>query len=342
MSGISDTFLTDLARYKSFKVSRESSWDRTGGNADFRTIAPSSTAILADLEGPGIISHIWFTIGCPDPLYLRKLLLRIYWDDESTPSVETPVGDFFGVGHGRVASYQCLAFNMSAHTNGGLGGGAAMNCWLPMPFRKRAVIEIVNDCAVPVGSFYYYIDYQKHAHLDDDLAYFHAQWHRENPCQAVDLKGINLTGDENYVILEASGRGHYVGCNLSIANLSHGWWGEGDDMIFIDGAKWPPTLHGTGSEDYLAQAWGMQKNAFLFNGMNLWTEPDFNERGRVTVYRHHILDPIPFEHTIRVTIEHGHANDRGDDYSSVAYWYQSEPHTVWSPVPPVEERLPRL
>jgi hypothetical protein len=342
MSGISNTFLTDLARFKTFSVARASSWDRTGGNHDALPIEPHATAVLADLEGPGIISHVWFTIGCKDRLYLRKLLLRVYWDGEPHPSIETPVGDFFGVGHARTASYQCLAFNMSTHNEGSIGGGAAMNCWLPMPFRKRARFEIVNDCDVPVSSFYYYIDWQKNDRLDDDLAYLHAQWRRENPCEAVDLKGVNLTGADNYVILEATGRGHYIGCNFSIDNLSGDWWGEGDDMIFVDGATWPPTLHGTGSEDYLAQAWGMQRNAFLFNGMNLWTDPAFNERGKVTVYRHHILDPIPFERSIRVTIEHGHANDRGDDWSSVAYWYQSEPHQVWSPVPPVEQRLPRL
>jgi len=337
---MSNSFLVNLAKAKDFCAARESSWDRTGGNADYIHIAAGATVTLAELEGPGVVSHIWFTGNCTDVNYLRKLLLRAYWDGETTPSIDTPLGDFFGVGHGRVTSYQCLAFNMSSNAPGHLGRPAAMNCFLPMPFHSHARIQIVNECDIEVPYLYYYIDYQKHESLDSSLLQLHAKWHRTNPCIKVNLNDINLTGDDNYTILEARGRGHYVGCNLSVDNLMGRWWGEGDDMIFVDGAKWPPTLHGTGSEDYFAHAYGMQDNAFLFNGLSFHADADQN-RGKSTVYRHHILDPIPFRESIRVTIEHGHANDRCDDYASVAYWYQTEPHAVWAPMPPVEARIPR-
>ena len=346
---------------KDFIPARESSWDRTGRNADAWRIEPGETRVLADLKGPGVISHIWFTINSPDNMYLRKLLLRMFWDGEEHPSVETPVGDFFGLGHARTYSYQCSPFNTSCHQRGQIGGGCAMNCWFQMPFRKSARIEIVNEQSEPVRSFYFYIDYQKHASLPDDIVYFHASWRRENPCDGWTgegsfwgspswqqrergPEGVNLSDEGNYLILEAEGRGHYVGVNLSIDHQARGWWGEGDDMIFVDrdGERiWPPDMHGTGSEDYLCQAWGMQKNAYLYNGMS-WCEFDdnFNDWGKVCVYRYHILDPIPFRKNIRVSIEHGHANDRSDDWCSVAYWYQAEPHRPFAPMLPAELRLP--
>jgi len=355
--------LADLTRAKAFQPARISSYDVTGGNHDAWPIDPSQAKTLAEIDGPGIISHIWFTIASPDKLYLRKLLLRMYWDGETNPSVDSPVGDFFGLGHARTYSYQCAVFNTSCGSRGAIGGGVAMNCWFQMPFRKHARIEIVNEQAEPVRAFYFYIDYQKHPALPDDTVYFHAKWRRENPCDGWTGKGSvwhspawqermagpegkNLSDEGNYLILEAEGRGHYVGVNFSIDHLYKGWWGEGDDMIFIDrdGERtWPPDMHGTGSEDYLAHAWGMQNNAHLYNGM-AWAELDegWNEWGKVCVYRYHILDPIPFRKNIRVSIEHGHANNRSDDYSSVAYWYQTEPHRDFAPMLPVELRLPNM
>jgi hypothetical protein len=157
--------------------------------------------------------------------------------------------------------------------------------------------------------------------------------------------GINLSDEDNYLILEAEGRGHYIGVNMSIDHMYKGWWGEGDDMIFIDRdeeRKWPPDMHGTGSEDYLCHAWGMQKVAHLYSG-EPWCEMDeHNDWGKVCVYRYHIVDPIPFEKNIRISIEHGHANNRSDDYSSVAYWYQDEPHKSLLPMLPVDLRIPDM
>jgi len=351
-----------LARLKSFTPKRVSSYDTTGGNADAWRIEPGETRALADLDGPAQINHIWFTVASPDPLYLRKLLLRMYWDGEENPSVDSPLGDFFGLGHGRRYTYQCALFNTSTNEEGTAGGGVAMNCWLPMPFKKHARIEVVNQQEQPVHAFYFYIDYQVHSDLGDDVAYLHAKWRRENPCDGWQGKGSVwhsqawnqrmqgpegkiLTDEGNYLILEAEGRGHYIGVNFSIDHLYKGWWGEGDDMIFIDrdGERtWPPDMHGTGSEDYLGHAWGMQKVAHMYTG-EPWSEVDDHHNwGKVCVYRYHVIDPVPFTKNIRVSIEHGHANNRSDDYSSVAYWYQIEPHKEFSTMLPVKLRLPNL
>ncbi|MCD6334883.1 MAG: DUF2961 domain-containing protein [Candidatus Latescibacteria bacterium] len=341
--------LDNLAKFREGHTKRVSSWDTTGGNRDYWTIEPGAKVDLAKIQGAGVIRHLWFTISCEDPLYLRKTVLRMYWDGMDRPSVETPVGDFFGVGHAKVASYSCAALNMSV--NPGNDRNAAMNCYFPMPFADGARIEIENECEVPIRSFYFYVDYDalnKEA-INKDLARFHAHWRRNNPCQPpmrlVDPNdpSVNLNDEDNYLILEAEGRGHYVGCNLSVHNLYGGWWGEGDDMFMIDGEKWPPDMHGTGSEDYFSHAWGMQvHNNYIYNGVS-YHDPGprhaFNER--VTVYRYHICDPVIFHKSLRVSIEHGHANDRCDDYSSVAYWYQGLPHKAFPPFPNVEDRLPR-
>jgi len=175
--------------------------------------------------------------------------------------------------------------------------------------------------------------------------YLHAQWRRENPCDgwgpeiqvnSPESAVANLNGRGNYTILEAEGRGHYIGCNLSVTHFQDSWWGEGDDMIFIDGEGWPPSLHGTGSEDYFGHAWGMQRNAYPMSGSVLY-EGDMP--GYQVSYRFHLVDPVHFSRSIRVTMEHGHANQLSDDWASTAYWYQTLPSKQFS-IPPVAERLP--
>jgi len=336
--------LKGLSLIKDARTKRVSSYDKTGANADCWRVEPGETVVLADIKGPGCITHTWFTLSCPDKYYLRKVLLKMYWDGEENPSVLVPLGDFFGVGHGKVTSFYCLPLNMSANPWPNVDA-AGMNCYFPMPFKESARIEITNEANEPIHALYFYIDYEEYDELVGEHGYFHAQWRRENPCGGTrqireDFDAQNLTGEDNYVILEAEGRGHYVGCVLSVHNLCGGWWGEGDDMIFIDGEKWPPSLHGTGTEDYFGHAWGMQDNSYLFNGTS------FHEAGRevvgekITVYRFHIQDPVVFKKSIKVTIEHGHANAKADDWSSVAYWYQVEPHKPFD-ILPVGERLPR-
>lgn len=313
-------WLENLGRHQEFTSKRVSSFDRTGGNDDRLNIPPGETVTLAEIPGPGAIHHIWVTIAA-EPFYGRKIVLRMYWDGEESPSVEAPIGDFFGVGHGLNRNFSSLPISCSSE-------GRARNCYWFMPFLRSARITATNEGSQTVGAFYYYIDYRELSELPGDTPYFHAQYRQEMPCQP----------GKNYLICDASGRGHYVGCNLSILQRAMGWWGEGDDMIYVDGEEFP-SLYGTGSEDYFSDAWGMREGENPFYGCPL-QESDFLVGSKATVYRFHIPDPIPFKNSIRVTIEHGHANNRSDYFSSVAYWYQSEPHKSFPSLPAVGKRIP--
>jgi len=315
--------LGELPKLKDFKAARQSSYDPTGGNDDGRQdrpIKPGETREMAKIEGAGAITHIWVTIASDDKAHLKNLVLRMYWDGEETPSVECPIGDFFGLGHGRYYQYACLPIQIG--TNNGL------NCFWRMPFEKGARVTLTNDGPDPCKAFYYYVDYQQYDKLPADTGRFHAQYRQTYPCIA----------GQNYVFFEAQGRGHYAGCSLSIHNRADGWWGEGDDMIYIDGEE-KPTFNGTGSEDYFGGAW-CYGPAFsdLYLGCPLRGE---HKRDALwNVYRYHLADPIPFTKSIKVTIEHGHANDRSDDFSSVGFWYQTEPHAAFPPFPAAKDRLP--
>jgi hypothetical protein len=231
--------------------------------------------------------------------------------------------------------------------------GKAFNCWFPMPY-QRARFEVSSECAENV-LLYYYIDYEL-TEVDARQGRFHAQWRRQNPTDGISDQGMtndqfqfggtNLDGKGNYLVLEATGEGHYVGCNLNIQNLrktglsNFNWYGEGDDMIFVDGQPFPPALHGTGTEDYFNTAWcPTQEHHAPYHGLTMAAGP--NWWGKASMYRFHIEDPVRFRKAIRVSIEHGHANRRSDDWSSTAYWYQAEPHAKFPPLPPVDARLPR-
>jgi len=336
-----------LAQFKDYQSKRISSYDTTGGNADFWRIKAGETKVLANIESPGVITHIWMTIDGKEQYYLRRILLRMYWDGEEAPSVEVPIGDFFGIGHAEMRNFTSAMLSM------GPQDGKAFNCFFPMPFGKSARIEVENQNAEKHIILYFHIDYQIHKGISSDTGYFHAQWHRQNPTDGISEEGItnqhfqisgtNTSGAGNYVILEAEGKGHYAGCHIDIHNLREtkewNWYGEGDDMIFIDNSI-TPTLLGTGMEDYFCTSWGPTK-AFEspYYGITLLGKEDYS--GKVSYYRYHITDPIAFTKSIKVTIEHGHANRRSDDYSSTAYWYQSEPHKKFPPMLPVAERLPR-
>ncbi|MGZ7046457.1 MAG: glycoside hydrolase family 172 protein, partial [Candidatus Aminicenantales bacterium] len=312
--------LGKLGEKQNYRSKRISSYDRTGGNRDSVSIEPGKTTILAEIKGPAAIHHIWVTIAA-EAFYGRKIVLRVYWDGEDVPSVEAPIGDFFGVGHGLNRDLASLPIACSSE-------GRARNCYWYMPFRWSCRVTVTNEGQRPVDAFYYYIDYRELDGLRPDAPYFHAQYRQEFPC----------VGQKNYVILDAAGAGHYVGCNLSVLQRTMGWWGEGDDMIYVDGEA-TPSLHGTGSEDYFSDAWGMREGERLFYGCPL-QEEDFQSGAKATVYRFHIPDPVPFKKSIRVTIEHGHGNDRSDYYSSVAYWYQTEPHVPYPALPAEDKRLP--
>jgi len=312
--------LTKLGQPQNFTSKRVSSFDRTGGNKDSLTIKPGATAVLAEIKGPAAVHRTWVTISA-EAFYGRKIVLRMYWDGEAAPSVEAPIGDFFGVGHG-------LNRNLSSLPIADSSEGRARNCYWYMPFQKSARITVTNEGSREIPAFYYYVDYRELSWMGADTPYFHAQYRQETPCEA----------GKNYLLLDAEGHGHYVGCNLSVLQKAMGWWGEGDDMIYVDGDP-SPTMQGTGSEDYFSDAWGMREGLNLFYGCPL-QEEDFQAGSKATVYRFHIPDPIPFKKSIRVTIEHGHANDRSDNYSSTAYWYQAEPHKAFPAFPAVEARLP--
>ncbi|RZS32826.1 DUF2961 family protein [Herbihabitans rhizosphaerae] len=347
--------LRDLARLRYSRRRRVSSWDTSGGNDDRLTVLPGETRVLADIDGAGCVNHIWVTVANErgfdpwnrEPDFLRRLVLRVYWDGEEDASVEVPLGDFFGVGHAQTRNFISAPLQMSPED------GKSFNCFFHMPFAENARFEIVSEMEQEKIFFYYYIDYESYDELEDGLGRFHAQYRQAYPCdgepqgdQTNDeflFGGTNTDGKRNYTLLEANGHGHYVGCVLNVHNLRHtnewNWYGEGDDMIFIDGATWPPTLHGTGTEDYFNTAWcPTQEYSAPYHGITL--PGGDNWSGRISLYRFHVEDPITFSESIRVSIEHGHANKRSDDYSSVAYWYQSEPHRPFS-IPPVEDRIPR-
>ena len=356
--------LTELARIHDRRTGRVSSWDTTGRNNDAWTIPPGEAAVLADIRGPACITHIWMT----QPNHYRECLLRITFDGAEYPSVLCPLGDFFCLGHGMVNSFQSLLFSASTHFPYQFSRGAALNTYVPMPFAERAVVELVNQSDEDHRQ-YFYVDYETleeapGTDLQGSLGYFHAEFRRANPFGGwgheilVNTPEANIVNagheawESNYVILQTRGRGHYIGCNLSITNFQGTWWGEGDDMIWVDGYKWPPDLHGTGSEDYFNQAWGMQENAFLRNGSSIWEGKTLDPgnarlelwRGRggyQTSYVFHIENPVRFGREIKVTIEHGHGNHLANEVSSVAYWYAETPARVLDP-PPVEQRLPVL
>ena len=342
--------LRDLYRVREAKRKRASSYDTTGGNRDFLKFYPGDRKNICELEGSGCITHIWMTMA---PLeddsveeYLhRKVILRMYWDGEEHPSVEVPIGDFYGMGHGITKNYSSEPLQMSPED------GRSLNSFFPMPFGSSARIEIESEADDPI-KFYFYVDYEAYDKEIDSPLRFHAIWKREIT-KGIDegsvsnsffeFGGKNTTGDNNYVLLDAKGKGHYVGCNLNIHNLRFtqewNWYGEGDDMIFIDGEPWPPSLHGTGMEDYFNTAWCPQQEVCApYHGLILGGGPNWS--GKISTYRYHIQDPVMFEESIKVSIEHGHNNHRSDDYASTAYWYQTEPHTEFYPILPVKKRLP--
>lgn len=342
--------IQSLSQARTGKRKRESSYDRSGGNKDYFSIHPGDVTDICKIDGAGAITHIWMTMATDAPqeetFLPRKIVLRMYWDGETEPSVEAPIGDFFGMGHGLTRNYTSACLMMSPED------GKAFNSFFRMPFANGARIQIESEADQPI-KFYFYVDYEAYDKLADNELRFHAQWNRECPTEGISDEGVdnayyefggkNTTGDGNYVILDAKGKGHYVGCNMNVHNLRFtqewNWYGEGDDMIFIDGEPWPPSLHGTGMEDYFNTAWCPQQEVCTpYHGIILGGGPNWS--GKISTYRYHITDPVMFEESIRVTIEHGHNNHRSDDVSSTAYWYQAEPHQPFKALPKAKDRMP--
>ncbi len=331
--------LENLALLKTGKRKSLSSYDRNGANHDSRKINPGDMFVLGEVEGEGCFQHLWFTFSSPDPMYLRKVLLRIYWDGQEHPSVLAPIGDFFCLGHGKVRRFASLPFAVLCAPEANFTNiirQAGFNCYLPMPFKTHAKLELFNETEKELIVFYNF-DYVLGEGYAENSGRFHANFTRSCSLKRIPapngpMSGVNLTGKDNYVILRTEGRGHYIGCNLSL-DYRPGFESchEGDEMIFIDGESFPPSIHGTGTEDYFGSAWSWPCGEFSapFIGVTVEGLNNFEAAaGQWTFYRFHIPDPIMFEKSIAVTIEHGNANECSGDYSSTAYWYQELPSPV--------------
>jgi len=290
----------------------------------FINIGPRETAMIAEIDGPGAIQHIWLTVH---PIWWRRLVLRVWWDNEETPSIETPLGDFFANGW----SQRCNISSIPVAVNP--AGG--FNSYWEMPFRKHARVEIENLTPESLTGLYYQVTYAL-TEVPDDPAYFHAQWRRSNPLPYMDVHTL---------IDGVRGHGHYVGTYLAWGVNNTGWWGEGEIKFYIDGDTEFPTICGTGTEDYFGGAWnfehppgeyGAYSTAYL--GLPQVIKPDglYRSQQRFGMYRWHVPDPIRFRDDLRVTIQAlgWRAEYEGkkrylplqDDIASTVFWYQAEPH----------------
>ncbi len=290
-------------------------------------IAAGETITIAEMEGPGAIQHIWMT---PTGNW-RYTIIRIYWDDEKEPSVETPIGDFFGMGWNIYAPINSLAVTVNP--------GSAFNCYWPMPFRKKCKITMENINEKDAMTLFYQVDYTL-TEVPLDAAYFHAQFRHENP-----------TNGSNYTIVDGiEGKGQYVGVYMAWGVKNNGWWGEGEIKFFLDGDTQFPTINGTGTEDYFCGSYDFEiANKYIefsnpYTGLHQVIRPDgtYKSQQRFGMYRWHIMDPIRFDKNLKVTIQDLGWRDNGkylaqkSDISSVVFWYQADPHHPFPKLPSKE------
>jgi len=316
------------------KTKQVSSHDRTGGNADFvGKIKDGDKFELMNVRGAGVINRIWITIA-PEGKELSRydIILRMYWDGNTYPSVESPLGSFFGNGWNE--SYNFVSVPVSVAP----GAGKSYVSYFAMPFSKGARIEIENQTGKEISHFYFNINYTEMDRLAEGTGRFHAWFNREltetlpegeNEWALLGVQGKNLNGKGNYVFADIKGKGHLAGVNYYVNNPSTMWYGEGDEMFFVDGDTLP-TMIGTGTEDFFNTSWCPKE---LFSHPYYGYPRVNNETGwlgRTHVYRFFISDPVFFDKSLRATIEHGHNNCLTLELQSVAYWYQDK-----------AERLPR-
>ena len=343
--------LDSLFLLQNTRTARISSYDKTGGNTDFVVILPGQTRTLAEIPGAGVIRRFYVAPYALDRMRYRKVMLRMYWDGEPRPCVEVPIGDFFGSGLGTLRTFHSLPISVNPGFRGLDFDG--MVSYFPMPYEKGARITVENDGNVQDFALWYHIEYEQYGagQLPGNAGRFHAQWRRApktevrassaKNSQLGNMKDKNITGADNYVILDANQQGSFVGFFLTIDNIVGGWYGEGDDMIFVDGDQWPPAYPGTGTEEIFdagccpdQEFWGPYTGFYLIENLNgTWG-------GKNQMYRFYLSNPVHFQRSIRVTLEHGHANNFENDYTTTAFWYQKEPHLAFPSLPAASARLP--
>lgn len=336
--------LGDLTRAVDGRSGRVSSAaPEAWSNRDNLSVPPGETRTLADIRGPGMITHLWLTFSEARPNWISaegsadpsQIVLRMYWDGAAQPAVESPLGDFFAAGFGQRVEVNSVPVQVQE--------GDAYNCFWQMPFHKRALVTLTNESDKRVNAFYYHVDYVQVKSLPRDTAYFCAQYRQEFPQKS----------DGDYLIADIKGKGHYVGTVISVRSRSPEWFGEGDDKFYVDGEA-HPSIWGTGTEDYLLSAWGLSKCTFPYFGVPL-IEGQWGDVGwEITAYRWHIADPVRFTKSLRVEIEHtgwmsadetstgkieGHVT-REDDMATVAFWYQVGQPKRFTTLPPAAERVP--
>lgn len=364
MSGLMFTAILSHGRSRAINAENPTGEPGKGGMAEsclgkgrkgapcIPNILPGETKVLAEIEGSGVISHIWITVtdklSEKNRFVLRDLVLRMYWEEEKIPSVECPLGDFFCCGFGK--SYPVHAMPVVVLPRNGF------NSYFSMPFRKKAVITIENQNDEPIPAFFYQIDYCLYDHIPEEAGYFHAQWRRSR---------ITEIGKDHCILDGVQGPGQYIGTFLALSTLERYWWGEGEVKFYLDDDKEYPTICGTGTEDYFGGAWSFadlsgermreQTYSTPFLGYPFYSRADTDIRNDYHnddcppmrgLYRFHIPDPVCFEKNLRVTLQqigscHSGIFERQDDVSTVAYWYQKEPCKTIPKLLERQERWPR-
>lgn len=341
--------LSDTIKSRSISFENRTGAPGDGGKAEsplgvgrkgdpVRHLHPGETIELASIDGPGIIRHIWMTTHHKLGL-LRGVIIRIYWNEQKHPSIECPVGDFFGFAHGTTPPFQSAVHSVSEK----LG----MNFWLPMPFSRHARIEIHNESDTRMPLFYQ-IDYTVGDELDQSAGYLHVAFQRQN----------NTVSGQDMELLNRSGsQGRYVGAVLGVIPKDPRWWGEGEVKVFLDGDKEFATIVGTGAEDYVGLSWGIQQNTFQYHGANWRESNDISDTGAVSMYRWHLPDPIYWQTDIRVTVQQiGHTPnnatsideykqelfEREDDWCATTFWYETTPSRPLPTIPGCLQRIADL
>ena len=312
-----------IGRNRRISSNEQPNWN--DGNFDMTPLSPGQVFELPILEGPGVINHMWFTSHSGGFNELNSISLRIYWDGQSDAAVEVPLGDFFAVGQ---SPAPVDSFPVQVSPSGSL------TCYWRMPFAESARIVVTNDNPERSTGLYWQVDWVQLQELPPETPYFYARYRQEYPA---------VMG-RDYLIADLQGRGKYVGTVMSITMAQDGWFGEGDDFFYIDGEE-IPSLQGTGSEDYFNDAWGFRVRTSPWFGQPRWQGIAAGDSG--VCYRWHILDPVGFAKSLKVTIEHkGNRLDpteswfieRPDFLSSIAYWYQIGKPKAFGSLPGYPER----